>query len=57
MKIRIEVTDAELDEMGCDSLPEFELSMRGQLDDGVITDDGGAGSDWMVDYELEIVKV
>lgn len=56
MKIRIEVTDEDLDEMGCASLSEFEQAMRHQLDNGIVTDDGGAGVDWMCVYQLEVVK-
>lgn len=57
MKIRIEVSPDEMDEMGCDSIAEFEQEIRHQLDNGVVTDDGGNGTDWMVGYELEIVQV
>lgn len=57
MEILIKVSQAELDEMGCDSVAEFEQEIRHQLDNGVVTDDGGNGTDWMVDYELEIVQV
>ena len=57
MKIRVEATAEEIDEMGCDSLEEFEQAIRHQLDDGIVTDDGCAGVDWMSDYELEVVKV
>lgn len=56
MKIRIEVTDENLDEMACDSIKEFEQAIRHQLDNGIVTDDGGAGLDWMCDYQLEVVK-
>lgn len=55
--IRIEVSDAELEEMNCSSAEEFEEQIRDQLDNGVVTSDGGAGSDWMAEYELEVVKV
>lgn len=57
MKIKIEVSDADLEAMLCVSLEEFEQQFRNQLDNGVVTDDGGAGSDWMCDYRLDIVKV
>ena len=57
MKVRIEVTDADLDEMGCDTLDEFEKAIRYQLDNGVVGDDGSAGEDWIYAYELEVVKV
>lgn len=56
MKIRIEVSLAELDEMGCDTIAEFEQDIRHQLDNGIVTDDGGNGTDWMVAYELEVVQ-
>ncbi|MNC84337.1 hypothetical protein D3C87_2149060 [compost metagenome] len=57
MKINVEVSDADLGAMLCESLEEFEQEFRNQLDNGVVTDDGGAGSDWMSEYKLEIVKV
>ncbi|MNG37092.1 hypothetical protein D3C81_2202190 [compost metagenome] len=57
MKIKVEVNDSDLEDMQCDSLDEFEKKFREQLDNGVITDDGGAGFDWMSDYQLEVVKV
>jgi hypothetical protein len=57
MLIKVEVTNADLEEMLCDSLEEFEEQIRHQLDNGVVTDDGRAGTDWMSEYELEIVKV
>jgi hypothetical protein len=43
--------------MPCVSVEEFEQQFRNQLDNGVVTDDGGAGSDWMCDYKLDVVKV
>lgn len=57
MKIKVEVTQADMEEMLCDSLEEFEKQLRHQLDNGVVDGDGGAGSDWMADYKLEIIKV
>ncbi|MFM0627046.1 hypothetical protein [Paraburkholderia xenovorans] len=57
MIIRIEVSDAELEEMECTSLEQFDEKIRDQLDSGVVTSDGGAGSDWMAEYELEVIKV
>lgn len=55
MKIKVEVTRDELDEMGCDSPAEFQELFRHQIDNGVASNDGEAGVDWMVEYELEIV--
>jgi hypothetical protein len=55
--IRIEVSDAELEEMDCSSVEEFEEQIRDQLDNGVLTSDGGAGSEWMTEYELEVIKL
>lgn len=43
--------------MDCDSPAEFQAVLRHQIDKGVASDDGEAGVDWMVDYELEIVLV
>lgn len=57
MLIKVEVTDADLEEMLCESLDEFEEQFRNQLDNGIVDDEGGAGADWMCDYQLEIVKV
>jgi hypothetical protein len=57
MIIRIEVSDAELEEMDCGSVEEFEEQIRDQLDNGVVTSDGGTGSEWMAEYELEVIKV
>lgn len=57
MIIRIEVSDADLEAMECDSVDEFEEQIRSQLDNGVVTSDGGAGADWMTEYDLEIIKV
>ncbi|MFM0416920.1 hypothetical protein PQR37_25845 [Paraburkholderia nemoris] len=57
MIIRIEVSEAELESMDCESLDEFEEQIRNQIDNGVVTSDGGAGSDWMAEYELEVIKV
>lgn len=57
MIIRIEVSDVDLEAMECGSLEEFEEQIRNQLDNGVVTSDGGAGADWMVDYDLEVIKV
>lgn len=57
MIIRIEVSDAELEEMDCSSAEEFEEQIRDQLDNGVVTSDRGTGSEWMPAYELEVIKV
>ncbi|MBB5405901.1 hypothetical protein [Paraburkholderia youngii] len=57
MLIRIEVSDAELEAMECESIDEFEEQIGNQLDNGVVSSDGGAGADWMAEYDLEIVKV
>lgn len=57
MKIKIEVTSSELDEMMCDSVEEFEQQIRRQLDDAIVDDEGGTGDDWMTDYDLTITVV
>lgn len=54
MKIRVEVTQAELDEALADDLKDFVKMLRSQLDDAIVTDDGGNGLDWMPSYELEV---
>lgn len=41
MITRIEVSDAALESMECDSPEEFEEQIRNQLDNGVVTSDGG----------------
>ncbi|WP_429482360.1 hypothetical protein [Paraburkholderia youngii] len=51
------MSDADLEAMECESLEEFEEKIRDQLDNGVVTSDGGAGADWMAEYDLEIIKV
>jgi hypothetical protein len=43
--------------MDCSSVEEFEEQIRDQLDNGVVTSDGGTGSEWMAEYELEVIKV
>lgn len=55
MKITVEVSQAELDEILADDLKGFEGMLRYQLDEAISTDDGGNGSDWMPDYELKLV--
>lgn len=52
MKVRIEVTTDELEDMGCDSVEELAARLREQLDSGVVGDAGEAGIDWLVSYEL-----
>lgn len=54
MLIKIEVTKAEIEEMDCDSIEQFKEKIIHQLDDGVVTNDGGAGGDWMVEYLLDV---
>jgi hypothetical protein len=34
---------------------EFGTYLRNQIDNGVSSDDGEVGVEWMVDYELEVV--
>jgi hypothetical protein len=55
--IRIEVSDAELEEMDCSSVEEFEEQIRDQLDNGVVTSDCCTVTEWMAEYELEVIKV
>jgi hypothetical protein len=57
VKVTGEVSNAELEEMQCDSLNEFEDQLCQQLDNGVVTDNGCIGLDWMCGYELEVVQV
>lgn len=52
MKVCIEVTADELEDMGSDSVEELAARLREQLDTGVVGDAGEAGSDWLVSYEL-----
>jgi hypothetical protein len=53
----VEVSDADLEEMDCSSAEEFEEQIGDQLDNGVVTSDGGTGSEWVAEYELEVIKV
>jgi hypothetical protein len=57
MKIKVKVTDANHEDVLCESLQEVEQAFRNRHDNGVVTDDGDAGTDWMNEYRLEIVKV
>lgn len=57
MKIHVEVTQADLDEALADDLSDFEQMLRHQLDEGISTNDGGNGTDWMPKYELVITLV
>ena len=52
MKVRIEVTTDELEDMGCDSVDELAARLREQMDSGIVGEAGEAGSDWLVSYEL-----
>ncbi len=52
MKVPIEVTVDELEDMGCDSVEELAARLREQLDSGIVGEAGEAGSDWLVSYEL-----
>lgn len=52
MKVRIEVTTDELEDMGCDSVEELAARLLEQLDSGIVGEAGEAGSDWLVTYEL-----
>ena len=54
MKIKVEVSPAELAEMRCDTPEEFATQLRHQLDNGIVSNDGEAGTDWMCRYELDI---
>lgn len=55
MKIKIEVTPAELQEMGADSADELKQMLIEQLDEGVVGDDGDAGADWLSSYTVDVV--
>ncbi len=57
MKIKVEVSQAELAEMGAESVVELQEMLIEQLDDGVTGDDGEAGQDWMSTYTIEVVQV
>lgn len=54
MKVSVQVAPQELKEMGFDDIGEFKAHLRHQLDNGVASDDGESGEDWMVPYELEV---
>ena len=57
MKIKVEVTTAELEEMQCDSAEEFKAQLLHQLDEAVVDDEGGAGADWLCGYTLDVQVV
>lgn len=57
MKIKVKKTDADLEDILCESLHEVEQAFRARHENDVVTDDGSAGSDWMNEFQLEIVKV
>lgn len=54
MKFNVELKPGELKKMGFDTVDEFKAHLRNQLDNGVATDDGESGQDWMVPYELDV---
>lgn len=54
MKIKVEVTAAELSSMNLDSVDAFSERIRYQLDE-CVAQDGEAGLDWMERYELDVV--
>lgn len=56
MKIKVEVTADEMAEMGADTVAELEEALRHQLDN-CTDDEGEAGVDWLVSYDVEIVQV
>lgn len=57
MKIKVEVSQAELGEMEFDSVEEFKARMLAQIQDGVVGDDGEAGVDWLVEVDLDVAVV
>lgn len=57
MLIKVEVSQAELAEMYCDSVEEFTEQLCHQLSDAVCDDAGGVGDDWLAAYTLEVVIV
>ncbi|WP_198173438.1 hypothetical protein [Cupriavidus sp. USMAA2-4] len=54
MRIGVEVTPAELQEMGADSADELKLMLIEQIDEGVVGDDGEAGADWLSGYTVDV---
>lgn len=54
MKIKVEVTAAELSSMNLDSVDEFSERIRYQLNE-CVDPEGEAGVDWMERYELNVV--
>ncbi|WP_197339764.1 hypothetical protein [Ralstonia solanacearum] len=57
MKIKVEVTSEELEEMCCETTKELEEQLRHQIDNGVASNDGEAGVDWMVEYDIEVIQI
>lgn len=54
MKFNVELKPGELKKMGFDTVDEFKEYLRNHLDNGVATDDGESGQDWMVPYDLDV---
>ena len=57
MKITVEVTKAEVEEMNATDAADLEQMLRHQLDEGVSGNAGENGEDWMVEYDLEVIIV
>lgn len=57
MKIKAEVSQAELDEMKLESADELKARVHEQIHDGVVGYDGEAGQDWLVEFELDVAVV
>lgn len=49
-------TADELSEMGLDTVEELEDHLRHQID-SCIDEEGEAGVDWMVSYDIEVAQV
>lgn len=56
MKIKVEVTKAELNEMGCDSPDELKRDLLDQLDN-CHDDEGCSGQEWLCGYTIEVTVV
>lgn len=55
MKITVEATPAEMQEMGADTPDELKQMLLEQLNEGALGRDGEVGEDWIAPFSLEIV--
>jgi hypothetical protein len=54
MHIKVEVSTAELEAMGCHTIDEFKTRFESQLVDGVVTEAGRSGEDWLCSFTIAV---